>query len=227
MAVPEDAVAPNIHPAALPPARRRYPWMTANPAAGAQAGTFIPTVIYAVQRIQNLLIVMATVGMTEPYWHWYVDGAWRGVNRSGVFSLYIRDGEQAEILAVPTTDPNWDYIANAPASYPPVRTVWFNESADADTSYYLVQQATGSGTPADGDYSTIDAGKVWHRDGSWQYRAETRRLTDLTWYWFRVVPYDRAGNKGTVIVLSKEYVVRKPDAPTFTSSFAGGTITVS
>lgn len=224
MAVPEDAVAPNTHAA-----RRIVPRGTVLRvhAAGAQAGTFIPRVTYSIMRVQNLVIVTATVGMTDPYWHWYVDGVWRGMNRTGVFSLVVRDAEQADVLAVPTTDPDYDYIANAPTFYPATRTIWFNESADDDTSYYLVQFATGSGTPADGDYSTIDAGKVWHREGTWSYRAESRRLTDLTWYWFRVVPYDRAGNKGTAVVLGKEYVVRKPDAPTYTSSFATGTITVA
>ena len=225
MAVPEDAVAPNYFPAKLPGSgfgMRRL--LVRSAPAGAQASTFIPTVTYSIKRIQNLLIVTATVGMTEPYWHWFVDGSWRGMNRSGVFTVVIRDGEQSEVLAVPTTDPAWDYIANAPRSFPAVRTIWFNEAPDSDVSYYLVQQATGA---SPGAYSTIDAGKIWHREGTWQYHAETRRLTDLTWYWFKVVPYDRAGNAGTAITFVSEYIVRKPDAPTYTSSFSGGTITAS
>jgi hypothetical protein len=225
MAVPEDAVAPNIHyfaPFARASRVRRvalFPDL-----AGAQAGTFQATVTYIVKRIQNQLIVTASVGMTAPYWHWYVDGAWRGMNRTGIFTVTIRDGEQADVLAFPTNDANFDPIANAPRYFSAVRTIWFNESPDSDTSYYLVQQATGA---SPGAYATIDSGKVWHRDGTWQYHAETRRLTDLTYYWFRVVPYDRAGNAGTPVVFISEYIVRRPDAPAYTSSFATGTITVS
>jgi len=228
MAVPEDAVAPCQQ--YVPPFQwdsrdfraRRVSLFAATVAP--QPSTFQATVTYTVKRIQNLLIVTASVGMTEPYWHWYVDGSWRGMNRTGIFTVTIRDGEQASVLAIPTNDANFDPIANAPPFFPAIRTVWFNESPDSDTSYYLVQQATGA---SPGAYTTIDSGKVWHRDGTWQYRAETRRLTDLTYYWFRVVPYDRAGNAGTPVVFVSEYIVRQPDAPTYTSSFATGTITVS
>ncbi len=158
--------------------------------------------------------------LTPPvYFHWYLDGVWQGMTQTGEKDFLLAAGEQFNLVILDTVDPDFDYLANAPAGYPARRTIEFLESADEDTAYYLVQLATGASTPASNDWFTSENGKLMHRPGQWIYRHTTAPLDDLTWYWFSIVPYDAAGNAGSRKTIGREYVAHTPNAQDLAATF--------
>lgn len=175
--------------------------------------------VYTRQRFGNITRVTVTSqeGGTL-FYHWYVDGAWVGVTQTPSFDFYLANGEQAEIICQTTHDPAYDGPAHAPPGYPARRTLWWTKSADADVDHYRAEQGTGASPP--GAWTLLGTRKD---KGQWTFQYITPRLTDLTWYWHRIVPVDLAGNLGTPIVFGPEYVVRKPDAPDFVLTFNNGT----
>ncbi len=51
--------------------------------------------------------------------------------------------------------------------------------------------------------------------GQWTYQVTSARLTDLTYYQWRIVGIDVLGNEATGITHAARRVVRTPDAPAF------------
>ncbi len=171
---------------------------------------------YTVVRIGG--VTQITVPSGTDYYYWFLDGVFWARTTTPVLLVALAAGDEAEIFCECNDDADWDYVANAPAAYPARRTIWWTAAADA--ARYLAQYATGESEPAGEAYVTIADVRD---DGSWTYRIVTPRLDDLTWYWFRVVPYDAAGNAGTALVAFREYVVRTPDAPDVTVTYSSGT----
>lgn len=156
------------------------------------------------------------------YYHWYLDGAWLGVTTDPNYTVYLEAGDQAEIVCIDTNDVDFDGVANAPAGYPSRRAVYWNRSIDTDVDHYRVEYGTGLSSPASWTLlATVPD------DGSWSYQLLSQRLADLTYYWFRIVPVDLAGNEGTAIVLGPEKIVRRPDAPEYSATYDGGTTKVA
>lgn len=176
------------------------------------------------RRHQNMTEIKVTSDLSGTiYVHGYVDGSWIGrvvanADKTATFFVAMEDGDQAEFVAQDTTDDAYDPISNAPIGYPARRTVWWTASTSSDIAFYRVQFGTGQSLPG----AWTDLGDVWD-DGKWSYVFISQRLVDLTWYWFRIVPYDKAGNAGTVKTIGPEFVVRRPDAPDFTTAFNDGT----
>lgn len=169
--------------------------------------------------VGNLVIWHVTSSLSDAYYHWYLEGSWLGVTRTGEFSLVVEDGEQAYIVCQDTTDPAYDPIANAPSGYPARRTLSWVASADSDIDYYRVEQNKDAG-------GWTSLGTV-QDDGSWYYSFTTARLADLSSYQFRVVPVDEAGNDGTAITWSADTIVRRPDAVDFDVTFNSPATTVT
>jgi len=176
---------------------------------------------YTQQRLGNATVVtvVSDLGGTV-YYHWYVDGALVASTEVPTWTFFCEANEQFRVEVNDTTDPDYDPVANAPAGYPPRRTLEWVRSLDATVDRYRVEQRLDAGS-----WTTVGLVPV---DGTlWAYRFLTPRLTDLGSYEWRVVPVDAAGNDGTAIALDAETVVRTPDAPDFTATFDSGTTTVA
>jgi len=173
----------------------------------------------SVSSIGNLVIWQVTSSLSDPYYHWYLEGAWLGVTRVGQFSLVVEDGEQAWLVCQDTEDSGYDPIANAPEGYPARRTIGWVASADSDVDYYRVEQNKDGG-----GWTVLGSLKD---DGSWFYTFVTARLVDLASYQFRVVPVDVAGNDGTPMTRDAEIIVRRPDAVAFTAALNSPATTVT
>lgn len=167
-------------------------------------------------RLTKVTVVSDLTGTV--YYHWYLDGAWLGVTTDPNYSIFLEAGEQAELVCIDTNSASFDGPANAPAGYPARRALWWNKCTDADVDHYRVEYGTGFSSPS----SWTLMGTV-KDDGGWSYRFLSHRLTDLTWYWFRIVPVDLAGNQGTALALGPDKVVRTPDAPEYSATYNSGT----
>lgn len=168
------------------------------------------------RRLGRLTVVTAVSGLSGTvYFHCYVDGTWIGQNTTGVFYITLDTNEQAQIDVQDTTSATYDYIANAPTVYSAKRSLFWTASADADISYYLIEQNKDAA-------GWTEIGRVYD-NGIWSFAFLTLKLTDLASYQFRITPVDLAGNSGTAKTLSAETIVRVPEAPSFTISFDDGT----
>jgi len=173
----------------------------------------------SIERSGNVVTVKVTSDLADPYYHWYVEGSWVGMTRTGRITLTLEDGAQEFIVCQDTTSESYDPVANAPAGYPSRRTLVWTASADSDTDHYRVEQNKDAagweelGTVAD--------------DGRWEFRYVTGRLTDLSSYQFRIVPVDAAGNDGSATTFDAETIVRRPDAVDFDVTFNSPATTVT
>lgn len=175
---------------------------------------------YELTQLGEFTLVEATSDLASPTFFWYVDGAYYQRTDLGELTVRLASGDQADVVAVDTTDPdNFDVVANAPTRYPARRTLWWTRSTDADVVRYVIkQQREAEGLVEIGDLPATE---------SWAYRFLTPRLDDLTQYDWEVIPVDAAGNEGTALTFGPEQIVRKPDAPDFTLSFDEGTTRVT
>lgn len=170
----------------------------------------VTAVTYA--RVGDMTRVFATSDLTDPTYHWYLDGSWLGASLAPFRDVQIAPGDQARVDVLDTTDPAFDPIANAPEGFPARRSLWWVRSADLDVDHYLVEQDQDGG-----GYELV--GRVPQAAEAWALGWLTARLEDLSTYTWRVTPYDAAGNAGTARTFGPEKVVRRPDAPDFALSF--------
>ena len=172
-------------------------------------------------RIDELVQVAVVSDLTGTvYYHWYVDGVWRGMTSTPTHTIYVGSDAQARIDVVDTNDADFDYLAGNPSPYPAARRLWWIRSLAGDVDHYRIEQQIDGG-----DWTALAA--VPRRGEQWHYEYTTGRLTDLTAYVWRVVPVDEAGNDGTAVTLDAETIVRVPDAPEFTATFDPDTETVA
>ena len=153
------------------------------------------------------------------YYHWYVDGVYVGFSSGPTRSFQLPADDQIRIVCTPTSDADFDAVANAPDGYPARKTLWWIRSLATDAARYRVEQKEGAG-----DYETI--ADLAQETGRWDFSILTGRLADLTEYTWRITPIDAAGNDGTPIVIGPDRIVRTPDAPDFAATFGPGTGTV-
>lgn len=145
------------------------------------------------------------------YYFWYADGTFLARTLSPEYTFHIAAGDQIRVACHDTNDADYDPIANAPDGWPARRVLWWIRSISTDVSHYLIRQRAG----AEGD--VVQIGQVKHDDAQWEYSFVTPRLTDLTDYYWWIVPVDDAGNEGSTWPESIE-LVRTPDAPKFSVS---------
>ena len=174
---------------------------------------------YSMTPLGPFTLVQVTSDLVSPTFFWYLDGTFYERTAAPELSVFLEEGDQGDIVAIDTTDPDaFDVIANAPPCPPSRRTLWWVRSIDADVLRYVIRQQR----EAEG---FVDIGEVPASD-AWSYRFLTPRLDDLTTYGWRIAPYDQAGNEGTIFELPAEQVVRNPDAPDFVIAFDSGTARV-
>lgn len=181
---------------------------------------------YSQSRIGGETLVSVTSDLSGlVYFHWYIDGGYQGPTTSddghSSRSFLLQDGQQNRVEVLDTTDPDFDPIANEPASYPASRTLAFIRSMGANIDSYRVEQQISGGAfvPL---FSIPDDVKTW------EYRVLVSGLADLTMYSWQVVAVDAFGNDGGPISLSlDETIVRWPDAPDFSVSFNPATSKVT
>ena len=182
---------------------------------------FQKTVTYAQRRDGNVSTVTVTTNLAgRVYYHWYMDGVWITVTNSNQYSFVVASDEQARIECIPSHDPRFDYVANAPATPAARVTLWWIRSTDSDVKEYKVEQQKDSG-----GWSTIAT--VPYQAGAWDYRITSPRLDDLGSYEWRATPVDAAGNEGSTTSLDARMIVRTPDAPDFDATFDEGTTKVT
>jgi len=185
--------------------------------------------ILAQRRTQTRPLVTVRLTPSETgtlYYHWYRDGQW--VTRTCVPELtqYLDGGAQVELAVCVTRYRDWDGRAHEPPGYPRQRPVQWLRTLASDVAGYLIQSATGQGAPAEEDWNTL--GRV-RDDGSWFYLLDSPVLSGQSWYWFGIVPVDKAGNSGTRLELGPYWQVGRPTMPDVAVSFDDETqkITVS
>ncbi len=157
-------------------------------------------------------VVSALEGVV--YYHWYIDGAYIGQTLTGRRSFALNDSDQVRIVAIDTTDVDFDAIANAPAGYPARRTLNWIQSSDPTFVSYVIRQRREAEAKID---LATKAQDVWHHE------LLTPRLDDLTDYSWFVYPVNAAGNEGDPLLLSPDEIVRTPDAPNWSFTFDAGT----
>lgn len=168
---------------------------------------------YTVERHGNVSrVTVASDLVGAVLYHWYLDGAYLGMTTSPSRSVYVPAGEQARIEVLDTLDPDWDPIVGAPAGYPPKRTLWWLRSQSTDVGSYRVEQCVVGEA-----WGTVAI--VQHQPGQWSYQVASARLTDLTYYQWRIVGIDVLGNEATGITHMARRVVRTPDAPAFAIAY--------
>ncbi len=183
-------------------------------ACGTLAGGTAVVTYLSVTVVADIAEVTVVTTMADVlYYCWYVDGEYVGQTTGPTRSFRVTGDEQLRVDVIPTDDPDFDPVANAPEGYPSRRKLWWIRSRGTTIDHYRVEQREGSG-----DWSTIAT--IPHDDGSWEYSAMTDRLDDLADYTWRIIPVDSAGNDGSPISLGPETVVRHPDAPQFTTAFS-------
>ncbi len=172
---------------------------------------------YNVERLENVSEVTVTSSLSGTiYFHWWLDGLYQGASTSASRAFFTDVAQQARIEVVDSNDADFDWAANAPAAYPPRRSLWWVRSLDSDVAHYKIEQQQDGG-----DWETL--GYVTHRRETWSYFFTTDRLDDLAEYSWRVTPIDAAGNAGTAVTIDSEKIVRTPDAPSFAVAFDEGT----
>lgn len=180
---------------------------------------------YSTERIGNTVVVTVTSDLTEPiYYHWYKDGAYVAMTAAPQRSFYVDFGEQLNIVAVDTEDPDFDPLAAPPDGWPARRTIWWIRSVDESTVRYDVAQSYNDPEVLLGEIiASVPA------TGAWAYAVLTPPLNDLYTYFWTITPYDAAGNAGDEVTLSEEVVVRRPDAPDVDIAYSAGTqrVTIS
>jgi hypothetical protein len=120
------------------------------------------------------------------------------------------------LAVVDANNAAFDYTAGAPAGYPARLSLWWTRSTTTDVKEYRVecnQDAAGYAAAA----------IVRPLPGQWSFSYFSDRLDDQSYYNWRVIPVDLAGNDGTPVVLTSValgyQMVRTPDAPNFTITF--------
>ncbi|MBE3129172.1 MAG: hypothetical protein IMZ54_00450 [Acidobacteria bacterium] len=165
---------------------------------------------YAQTRLGNLTTVTVTTDLLGTVWlHWYRDGALVSSGQSLTHTFLVESGAQARIEVLDTTDAEFDPIAEAPASYPARRSLWWCRSLSTDLKKFRVEQKEAAGA-----WATL--GEVPANAIDWSFSWLTGRLDDLTEYTWRIIPIDAVGNEGTPLVLGPELILRVPDAPSYT-----------
>jgi hypothetical protein len=180
----------------------------------------LPIVSYQIVRIGEISEVTVSTTLENVLaYYWYFDGCYVGKTSEPTKTFHIPTGEQFRLEVIPSTDANFDPIANAPAGYPSRRTLWWIRSLDTAAAGYRVEQREGSG-----DWTSL--AMIPTTTEAWDYFLLTDQLKDLTEYSWRITPLDAGGLAGTPIVVGPELIVRTPDAPNFSAEFDPGTETV-
>lgn len=176
----------------------------------------IPDITYEAVRVQEYVYVTVTSSLSgRIYYHWYLNGQYKGATLTRTKAFRIRIGDDANVLCIDTNAIDFDPVLSAPDVVSDRITVYWVRSLDTDVTHYIIQQNKDGG-------GWTDIGKQIST-GAWQYEFITDRLVDLATYQYRVVPYDAAGNAGTPITFTAEKHVRVPDSPDWTSSYSAGT----
>lgn len=179
-------------------------------------------------RMGSTSTVTVTTDLTGlVYFHWYIDGEYVGMSQSSTGSssrtFAVDPDGQLYLEVQDTTDAAYDPIDNAPAGYPARRTLEWIRSfplAANPIAHYRIEQSKNANP-----YTTLAL--VAHDERKWSYRFVVTGLTDLAYYQFRIVPVGANGNDGDALVLSREQMVRHPDAPNFSATFNAGARTVT
>ena len=153
------------------------------------------------------------------YYHWWVNGVYIGRTANGRQVLRPDAGEQFFLQVFDTRDPDYDPAEELLLAGPARRTLQWIRSLDPTCTAYQVQQSEDSGA-----WTTIAQVVA---DDTWQYSFTTEPLDDLAQYAWQVVPLNAAGRAGTAVDISSEIIVRTPDAPAWSLSFAAGQVTIS
>jgi hypothetical protein len=182
---------------------------------------FAKTVTYTHVRRGRVSTVSVTTNLSGLlFFHWYVDGTWVGMTGTNQHSFVTLPGEQVSIECIPTQDPDFDFLASAPAVTSRRETLWWIRSADSDVAAYKVEQQKDAG-------SWLTIATVDSVVNQWEYQLTTPQLDDLGDYVWRVSAVDAAGTVGPSAVLNTKTIVRTPDAPEFTATFDSGTLRVA
>jgi hypothetical protein len=179
-----------------------------------------PLVSYSAVRIGETTEITVATGLADVAWYcWYVDGAYVGKTTGPTKTFQLAEGEQLRLEVIPTDDPDFDPIQNAPSGYPARRTLWWVRSLAVGAASYRVDQQEGAE-----EWETLAL--VPQETGKWDFSVTTDRLADLTAYTWRIVALDAAGNESNSLTIGPETIVRTPDAPNFSAAFDSDTQTV-
>lgn len=173
------------------------------------------------ERMSNITAITVTSDLVPGAgqrinYYWYLDGVFieRTVRNHNTF--FVSTGDQARVEIIDSLNDNLDVIANAPSAYPARRSIVWVRSTDTTVAQYRIEQQKDGGA-----WQII--GSVVPLSQQWSLSVLSPRLDDLTNYAWRIVPVDADGNDGTILAISPEQIVRRPDAPDFATTFDAAT----
>jgi hypothetical protein len=164
--------------------------------------------------------VLVTSDLTAPVWfHWWLDGIYRGSTPTGSKSFQLAKGDQARLEVVDTIDADFDPESDGPDVYGARRTIGWIRSLDPTCVKYRIDEQKAGGAWTAVAWIQAELGR-------WYYTWTSDRLDDLTEYAWRVVALDDAGNE-TALAAVTDLVVRTPDSPAFEIDWAEEELTFS
>jgi hypothetical protein len=157
------------------------------------------------------------------YFHWYLDGVYMGVSRSGVFEFSPPPGEQFLLRPIDTNNAAFDPITSGPGAPPQRMTLHWHPPADTDVDHYEVYETLEDVAPV-----TTLVAKIPHDDGVWLYTYLSPRFRGAG-FSYEIRPVDRAGNVRDpgLVVLEFAPSIQAPLAPNWTFTFDEGTTRVT
>jgi len=70
-------------------------------------------------RIGTITLVTVTSSLSGTvYYHWYLDGSFVVTTTANTYTFNLKEGEQATLSVIDTTDADFDPIENAPDGWP-------------------------------------------------------------------------------------------------------------
>jgi hypothetical protein len=173
------------------------------------------------QNVGGTTTVTASSTLTPPvYFFWFLNGVFLNQTTDPTWTFRPDAGEQCFVEVHDDTNPAYDPSTFVSAAAPGRRLLQWIRSLDAACAAYEIQQAVNGGA-----WTTIAV--VAADPLVWQYSYTTDPLTDLASYAWQILPLDAAGRAGTAVSISPEIIVCTPAAPTWTATFASGTLTIN
>lgn len=160
------------------------------------------------------IVATAVSDLSAPiYYFWYLDGAYQLRTSNGQTSFNLGYGTQRRLGVLDSNDPDYDAVANAPAEYPPYRTIEWIRSLSSVRVYRVYRSVDG------GAYALITVMPA--KGGRWLYSYTDGPLEDGVRYSYKIIPQDKKGREGAAVTLSdveaeNTLVIRcRPNAPNF------------
>jgi hypothetical protein len=154
------------------------------------------------------------------YFHWFIDGvlvdSTQSESGSASHTFSLAREEQARVDVGDTTDPDADPASLVPKLIPRRLLLQWVRSLATDVDRYEIEM------------NSVPVAAIPHDESRWSYSFLTPRLDPANVaYLFKIIPIDRAGNRGSDLTLIDSFTLfglfPASDAPDFDLTYDAGT----